>query len=83
MNVNIPFPTFNIQHTFKVSPDNRHFLGGDDGPVHWAQKGGHPVYWEELGVGGAEQEGKVVLQVSLHLLGEGVGTVILVLDKRL
>ena len=83
MNVNIPFPTFNIQHTFKVSPDNRHFLGGDDGPVHWAQKGGHPVDGEELGVGGEEQEGKLGLQLSLHLLGKGVGAVRLVFDERL
>ena len=83
MNVNIPFPTFNIQHTFKVCPDHRHFLGCDDRPVDGAEEGGHPVYWEELGVGGAEQEGKVALQESLHLVGEGVGAVILVLDKRL
>ena len=82
MNKSVQFTTINIQHTFKVSPDHRQFLGGDDRPVHWAQKGGHPVDGEELGVGGEEQEGKLGLQLSLHLLGEGVGAVRLVFDER-
>ena len=83
INVKVQFLTVNSSHTFKVRPDHWHLLRCDDEPVHRAQEGGHPVDRQEPSLGGEEEEGKVGLQLGLHLLGEVVGTVKLVFNKRL